>query len=311
MQPAAELVSVVIPARDAAATLPRAVRSVLDQDYAPVEVIVVDDGSRDDTAATAAALGARLVRLMPSQGVGAARNAGIAAARGAVVAFQDADDEWLPGKLRRQMALLLADPRTDFVACGARLIDAGGHDRGPLYDGRIPQAGGQAWRGLLARNTIATPCVVAWRRALLAAGGFDPGLAVAEDQDMWLRLAMRGRLGYLDELLVRVHVTPSSVSGVGTGAGARQQRDITLPMVRRHLARQRGALSAREVRHILGERLGRVGRASYSHRDYAEGLLLVARAMLHGDRPAGNLLFLLVAAPPARWLKRLLGLERA
>lgn len=299
------LVSVVIPARDAAATLGRAVRSVLAQDYKAIEVVVVDDASRDGTAAVAEALGARLIRLDRPQGAAAARNAGIAAARGELIAFQDADDEWLPGKLRRQVALLLAEPSAVFVACGARLVGQDGTDRGPLYDGRIPDAGAEAWRGLLAHNTIATPCVVAWRHALAAVGPFDATLPVAEDQDMWLRLAMHGRLAYLDAFLVRVHVTPVSVSGVGTALGSRQQRAITLPLVRRHLAAKCAELSRREVRHILATRLGRVGRASYSDRDYLAGLALVARAMWFGDRPAGNLLFLLSASPPGRWLKRI------
>jgi glycosyltransferase involved in cell wall biosynthesis len=297
------LVSVVIPARNAAATLPRAVRSVLAQAY-PVDVIVVDDASADGTAALAAALGARVVRLDRRGGAAAARNAGIAAARGGLIAFQDADDEWLPGKLRRQVALLCAAPDAAFAACGARLVGQDGGDLGPLYGGAVPEAGAQAWRALLARNTIATPSVVAWRRSLDAVGPFDPALPVAEDQDMWLRLAMHGRLVYLDEHLVRVHVTTSSVSGVGTARGSRQQRAITLPMVRRHLTARLGDLSRREVRAILAARLGRVGRASYGDRDYRAGLALVARATWYGDPPIGNVRFLLSASPFGRWVKR-------
>ena len=203
--------------------------------------------------------------------------------------------------------MLRADPETTFVACGARLFGVDGMDRGPLYDGCIPREGRETWRGLLARNTIATPCVVAWRAALHRAGGFDAALAVAEDQDLWIRLSLQGRLGYLDAHLVRVHVTPVSVSGVGTQLGARQQMQVTIPMIRRHVAQQRARLSRREVRRILGERLCRVGRAAYSHRLYAEGLALVLEATLRGYRPAENLLFLAVASPPARWLKRRLG----
>jgi glycosyltransferase involved in cell wall biosynthesis len=296
-------VCVVIPARDAAATLERAIRSVREQDY-PCEIIVVDDASGDDTAAVAAALGAQVIRLDRPQGAAAARNAGIARAYGELIAFQDADDEWLPGKLRRQVALLLAEPRAVFVACGARLVGQDGDDRGPLYDGTIPEAGGQAWRKLLARNTIATPCVVVWRRALAAVGRFDEALPVAEDQDMWLRLAMHGQLAYLDEQLVRVHVTAISVSGVGTALGSRQQRAITLPMLRRHLAARRAELSRREVRGILAARLGRVGRASYSDGDYRAGLALVARAVWFGDPLVANLRFLLSASPWGRWAKR-------
>lgn len=301
-------VSVVIPARDAAGTLARALRSVLDQAPPPAEVIVVDDASRDDTAALAESTpGVTVIRLPAPSGAAAARNAGIAAATRPYVAFQDADDEWLPGKLARQMALFAADPGLDFVACGARLFGLDGADRGPLYDGCIPRAGAEAWRGLLARNTIATPCVVARRQALLDAGGFDAALPVAEDQDLWIRLALRGRLGYVDAFLVRVHVTRISVSGVGTPLGSRQQIEVTIPMVRRHVTALRDRLSAAERRRILGERLGRVGRAAYSDRHYRPGLAMVAQAMLHGHRPLENALFLAIASPPARWLKRWLG----
>jgi glycosyltransferase involved in cell wall biosynthesis len=299
------LVSVVIPARNAYGTLRRAIGSVRGQNYPLVEIIVVDDASSDATAAIAASIAdVRLIRLDTRHGAARARNAGLAAARGSIVAFQDADDEWLPGKLRRQVAQLRADPLLAFVACGARLFGAAGDDRGPLYDGHIPHTGGQTWRGLLARNTIATPCVVAWRRELVACGGFDAALEVAEDQDLWIRLSLRGHLGYLDEPLVHVHVTPGSVSGVDTVLGARQQVQVTLPMIRRHVTQQQGRLSRQDVRRILGERLCRVGRAAYSYRQYADGLRMVLEAIGLGYRPGENLLFLLVASPPARWLKR-------
>jgi glycosyltransferase involved in cell wall biosynthesis len=296
-------VSVVIPARDAARTIARAVLSVQAPDEIPDEIIVVDDGSGDDTAALARNLGARVIRLAASQGAAAARNAGIMAATGNIIAFQDADDEWLPGKLARQMALLCAAPDAVFIACGARLYAETGEDLGALYDGQIPDAGAAAWRGLLARNTIATPTVVVWRHHLLAAGGFDAGLEVAEDQDMWIRLALRGRLLYLDEQLVRVHRTPISVSGVGTRLGYRQQLQVTLPMIERHIAANRHRLTRREVAHILGGRIARIGRAAYWHGAYADGLRLILRAIWLGDRPVANLRFLVTALPAARWLK--------
>lgn len=300
-------VSVVIPAREAAATISRALDSVLAQDPPPLEMIVVDDASRDATAAIVAgyaAHGVRLLHLDEPAGAAAARNAGIDAAAGNLVAFQDADDEWLPGKLARQLEVLDSDPRIAFVACDCRLIAADGHDLGPLYGGQVPAAGPAAWRGLLARNTIATPSVLVRRMALLEAGGFDPTLPVAEDQDMWIRLALHGHLGYVDAPLVRVHVTSGSLSGVGSPGGCHQQIAVTLPMVRRHLAAMEGSLSAAERRAILGERLGRIGRTAYASGLHLEGLRMIAQASLLGFRPVGNLWFLAHAAPPSRWLKR-------
>jgi glycosyltransferase involved in cell wall biosynthesis len=297
-------ISVVIPARNAAATLARAIASVQAQLAPPDEILVIDDASTDPTAALAEALGARTIRLPAHAGAAAARNAGIDAASGEIIAFQDADDEWLPGKLARQLPLLAG---STFVACGAELFDEAGKNLGPLYDGEIPEEGEKTWRGLLARNTIATPCVIAWRHALLAAGGFDPALPVAEDQDLWIRLAQRGSFRYVDAHLVRVHRTGTSVSGVGTALGARQQIRITLPMIERHIAANRARLSRNEIRAIRGGRRLRVGRGACWTGAWAEGVPLVVSAMLLGYRPWEGLRTLLATAPPVRWLRRRLG----
>lgn len=295
-------VSVVIPAHNAAATVARAIISTQAQTPAPDEFLLVDDASSDDTAAIAESLGARVIRLPVRAGAGAARNAGIAAATGQLIAFQDADDEWLPGKLARQLPLL---DDASFVACGAKLFDETGKDLGPLYDGQIPDDGEKTWRGLLARNTVATPCVVAWRQALLDAGGFDPTLPVAEDQDLWIRLALRGKLRYVDAHLVKVHRTKISVSGVGTALGARQQIRYTLPMVERHIAANRTRLSGAEIKRIRGGRKLRVGRGACWTGAWAEGAPLVLSAMLLGYRPLEGLRVLAATAPPVRWLRRL------
>ncbi len=307
------LVSVVIPAKDASRTIVRAVRSVLAQDYDPLEVIVVDDGSSDATADIATGLGdprVRVLRNAATMGAAEARNIGIRAAAGDIVAFQDADDEWLPGKLTSQVALLCADNRHGFVACGAELIAPDGRNLGALYQGQAPPPGDMAWRALLARNTIATPSVVVWRSELEALGGFNPALRIAEDQDMWIRLAMRRHLGYLDATLVRVHITPNSLSGVAMRRSYQDQLRYTLPMVQQYVALKRQSLSQRELRAIMGERWGRLGRAAYSDRCYRDGLRMVLHAMVLGHEPLENMLFLLSAAPPARWLKRRLGLRR-
>ena len=291
--------SVVIPAHNAAATLARALASVRAQTPPPDEILVIDDASTDATGVVAANFGATLIRLRARAGAAAARNAGIAATTGEIVAFQDADDEWLPDKLARQLPLLAG---ATFVACGARLIAEDGRDLGPLYNGEIPREGEASWRGLLARNTVATPCVLVWRHALAAVGGFDPALEVAEDQDLWLRLARHGRLRYLDAPLVRVHRTGTSVSGVGTPLGARQQIRITLPMIERHIAANRASLTAAEVRHIRGGRRLRAGAGACWTGAWGEGARLVVSAVLLGHRPLEGARVLLATAPPLRWL---------
>ena len=297
-------VCVVIPARDAAATIARAVASAQSQQPAPDEVLVVDDASRDNTADLARLLGARVLRLPRQAGAAGARNAGAAAAGCEIIAFLDADDEWLPGKLARQLPLLRD---ASFVACTACLFGTDGADLGPLYGGEIPRPGPDAWRGLLERNTVATSTVLVWRQAFLDAGGFDAGLEVAEDQDLWIRLALRGRLAYEAATLVHMHCLPTSVSGVGTPLGARQQVAITLPMIERHIAANRGRLSAAEIRRIRGRRWLGVGGGACWTGAWSEGVPLLLRTAMLGYRPGQVLRTIVVTAPPLRWLRRRFG----
>src|ERR1700722_9130709 len=117
----------LIPAFNAAATIRRAIDSALGQTYQNLEVVVVDDGSRDTTSEIAASYerdDVRLIRLSSNQGASGAVNEGIAAAKGEFIAFLDADDEWLPTKLAKQIAALQSNPRAVTATCGCRL-DAG------------------------------------------------------------------------------------------------------------------------------------------------------------------------------------------
>ncbi len=158
-----------------------------------------------------------------------------------------------------------------------------------------------AWRRLLARNVIHTSSVVARRDALLAVGCFDPALRVSEDQHLWIRLALHGHLQHAKDTLVQVTFRPDSLSS----GGWRVLVDVTMPMIQRLLAEQRDRLSGRERRAILRERWARIGRSAYSQGDYRDGLRLLGHAMLLGEPPLPNLLFVLGGTPPARRLKRL------
>jgi glycosyltransferase involved in cell wall biosynthesis len=111
-----ELVSVVVPVYNGARFLPRCIESLSAQDHPDVEIVVVDDGSSDDSAQIARRLGARVVRR-PHEGLAPTRNAGIEAARGALIGFCDADDHWKPQKARLQAAHLHAHPQTAIVLC--------------------------------------------------------------------------------------------------------------------------------------------------------------------------------------------------
>jgi glycosyltransferase involved in cell wall biosynthesis len=186
----APLVSVVIPAYNADWCVAKAIDSVLAQDFRDFEVIVVNDGSTDDTVAVLAGYG-EMIRAVhqANGGLSSARNAGIRAALGDLVAFLDADDWWLPGKLSRQVELMAARPEVGFSSTAARVEDP---DGSLLNLWACPQ-----WEGAFLAHLFGELACVAGsgsavmvRRGLFdQAGGFDESLRSLEDIDMWLRLA--------------------------------------------------------------------------------------------------------------------------
>lgn len=196
------IISVVIPTYNRARFLPAAVASVRAQSYPCDEILIVDDGSIDDTTAVVAALGPG-VRLIHQANAGpaAARNRGIDEARGDLVAFLDTDDRWLPGKLAAQVELFRREPALGLVCAdmaiendaGVRLVESNFVQRGlqqgfAALDGRpIPDAP----RRLLALNFINTSTVMAKRQLLVELGGFDTRLRYGEDLELWLRIAAR------------------------------------------------------------------------------------------------------------------------
>jgi glycosyltransferase involved in cell wall biosynthesis len=295
----------VIPARNAEETIARALTSVLAQSYRPIEILVVDDASSDRTGPIVESFaehGVKLLRLAWQKGASGARNAGIFAAEGELVAFLDADDEWLPLKLEKQVAHLLANAECVFVACAAQEFSPDGLDLGDLYQGRKPIAGSDCWKGLLACNTIATPAVLVWRRHLIEAGGFDERLRWGEDQDMWIRLAARGSVGYVDETLVRVHARTNSLSTQVSDAAALRS---ALDVAEHHIRDQRSRLRSAEIRAILAERLERFGRAQCNE-NFLRGVPVLVRSACMGYKPLETALFLLSACPPMRRLKTLI-----
>lgn len=303
------VVSVVIPCFNAERTLERALDSVRRQSArgqpcGPVETILVDDGSTDGTPAIlarAAAEGARVIRSGARGGASRARNLGIAAARAPFVAFLDADDEWLPGKLALQLAEIRGRPAMTIVSCRSIGIDTDGTFLPDLYPEGRPATGPAAWRSLLMENFIHTSSVLARRTAVERVGGFDPALATAEDQDLWIKLALDGELGYIDQPLLLAHYQPNSLCEehpIG-------RLEYELPMILRHVAAQRHRLPEEEVRAILGNRFTKIGRATYQHLTL-RGLGLILRAIRLGHRPAENLVYIVRASPPARLLKRAL-----
>ena len=194
-------VTVVIPALNAAARLPAAIQSALDQGWADLEIVVVDDGSTDETAAVAARFGDRVQLLRQGRrGVSAARNAGLRATRGEFVAFLDADDLWLPGKLAAQLPEF-ADPVVGLVYSDFSLRREDGPDL-PSYLAERPLAG-EGWilEDYLRSQFLFPSTVVARRCALEAAGLFHEGLRGAEDLELFARVAARWKVAWRREVL--------------------------------------------------------------------------------------------------------------
>jgi len=214
MREAIPAVSVVVPAYNAAWCVRRAVESVLAQTFDDFELIVVDDGSTDDTAHVLAEFGNRIrVISKPNGGLSSARNAGIAAARGRYVAFLDADDWWLPEKLEHQVALMDADDGLVFCSTAARLESPEG---APLGEWPCAASSASVLEAIFATNAHVAgsgSAVLARKVAFEHAGNFDERLLSLEDIDMWMRLAVMGGYACVPQPLTVILKRPGSMSG--------------------------------------------------------------------------------------------------
>lgn len=193
------MVSVVIPTYNRANVVSRAIRSVLSQTYSKLEILVVDDGSTDDTQAILSGFPEIISIAQQNRGVSAARNAGIAASKGELIAFLDSDDEWLPRKLERQ-AQLYSDKNPDFI-CHTNEIWVRG-DKPVVQKNRHLKQGGFFFERALERCLISPSAVMISRCLLDRVGWFDEELIAAEDYDLWLRITCSHRVDYLEEPLV-------------------------------------------------------------------------------------------------------------
>jgi GT2 family glycosyltransferase len=220
----APLVSVILPVFDRIEFLPAAVDSVIQQTCPDWELIIADDGSGEETRAYLGSLGDPRVRVLwlPHSGrPSIARNAAIGRARGRYIAFMDSDDVWMPTKLAVQLRAMQSSPARRWSYTALTIIDTEGRpvsDTG--YQPRIPHDGDIVERLLTLNAIIATPAVMAERGLIDEVGGFDEELTVNEDQDLWLRLAMRSETTAIAEALVAVRVKGGDPRYKGNAIGA-------------------------------------------------------------------------------------------
>ncbi len=193
-------ISVIIPSHDRWHTLPRALDSVLAQQLQPLEVIVVDDGSSDDTAALMAEHYPS-VRLLQqkNQGVSAARNSGIKVSKGRWIALLDSDDVWHPEKLERQREQLIAEPVYRLCHCDEIWIRNGVRVNPKR---RHQKTGGWVFEQCLPLCAISPSAALIRRDVFEDIGFFDPELPACEDYDFWLRLTHREPVLYIEEALL-------------------------------------------------------------------------------------------------------------
>ncbi len=207
------LVSVVIPAFNVAWCVEKAIDSALAQTHPAVEVIVVDDGSSDDTPRVLASYGDRIRGLQqPNGGMSNARNAGIRAAQGEYIAFLDADDWWLPEKLERQLQLMLADPTLGFTSAAALVVDDKGN---VLNHWNCPGIEGNQLEYLFQHHAaVAGGCSSVMMRKNLfdQVALFDETLHGFEDPDLWIRLSAVTGYSCVNEPMVMVLRREGSVS---------------------------------------------------------------------------------------------------
>ncbi len=208
------LISVIIPNYNYAHFLPQAIESVLAQTYPRIEIVVVDDGSKDNSIEVLKSYGARVrVIEQQNQGVARVRNRGVAESGGEYVAFLDADDLWLPSKIEKQVARLLAEPGLGLVHCGVEEIDKAGAPLRLLLNG---QEGWVAKELVLFERAVILgggSGFIVSRSVFESLGGFDARLSTSADWDFFFRVAARHKIGFLPEPLVRYRMHGTNMHG--------------------------------------------------------------------------------------------------
>lgn len=207
-------VSVIIPNYNYSQYLREAIDSVLAQTVVDIEIIVVDDGSTDSSKEILDSYGERIRAVFQqNQGVSAARNHGVSLSQGEFVAFLDADDAWLPGKIERQLDLFDGDPHLGLVHVGVVDIDGDGKEIREHIDGREGSVSEDLLYFDMSVILGGGSGLMVPRRIFDEAGGFDAKLSTSADWDMFYQICRRYRVGFVPEVLLKYRVHSSNMHG--------------------------------------------------------------------------------------------------
>lgn len=256
------LVSVVIPTFNRASIIGATIENVLEQTYQNIEVIVVDDGSTDATQSRLRAYGDRIRFItQANSGPAVARNRGVEAARGEIIAFQDSDDLWKPAKLERQVALLeKLGPSVPCCLCNVRMRVVNGKDLTSFDISLIhPEHEEGVWLNvpeiLATRFVLFNQAVAIRREAFERAGGFDVSFKYLEDYDLPLRLSLEGPWAFIREpLVIYGEDSPESFSKRAL-KDPMTLKECEITIVRRILERIGKESGHPELRRLLKRRL--------------------------------------------------------
>ena len=280
-------VSVIIPAYNRAGVIRRAIESICAQTFHDMEIIVVDDGSADNTGDAVQSIPdarIRCIRCETNRGPSAARNEGLRAARGKYVAFLDSDDEWLPWKIEKQIALM-ESLSEDWGVChtGARIVKDGAIK---IIFRPAPGASGEVFhRFVLDKVPFLFPTLVVRRACIDRAGQFDERLWIGQDAEFLFRILKIYKLAVIPEALATIH-------GGTTPRSAERVESSRLAILAKHEAAVRDEFGRHVARRFRGNTFWLIADAEFREGNLGCGVKYFARAV-------ANLPFM----PPGRYAR--------
>lgn len=210
-----ELVSVIIPTYNRGYIIERAIASVQNQTYSEIEILIVDDGSTDNTQDLISKISDNRIRYIKNPkncGVSHTRNLGIAASKGKYIAFQDSDDIWKPEKLQKQMERITKEDYGMVYCSFEREFQDGTVVYYPPKEIPIQEKQGDIFQSLLRKNLISTQTMLIKKEVLNQVGYFNEGMSNLEDYELALRIAKHFKIGIVEEPLVYLHTLPDSIN---------------------------------------------------------------------------------------------------